>query len=162
DLLARMPDLNGLDPGEIDVVAANARGALAEVATLLDSQYGGIYVFAGQDSSNAPVPNPNQILNSGFFTGISGAVGALSSTGAITAMATDVGILGEQQSAMTARKTMLSDLTTVLTGQLSSARDVDMAVTLSNLTLTQTRLQASYQLISAANSMSLVKFLAPG
>jgi hypothetical protein len=34
-----------------------------------------------------------------------------------------------------------------------------MAATLSNLTLTQTQLQESYQLIAAAGGMSLAKFL---
>jgi flagellar hook-associated protein 3 FlgL len=53
----------------------------------------------------------------------------------------------------------LSDTSTALTGQLSTAQDVDMAATLSNLTLTQTQLQESYQLIAAASGMSLAKFL---
>jgi flagellin-like hook-associated protein FlgL len=47
----------------------------------------------------------------------------------------------------------------VLSGQLSNAQNVDMAATLSNLTLTQTQLQASYQLITTSSAMSLVKFL---
>ena len=42
---------------------------------------------------------------------------------------------------------------------LSAVQEVDMATTLSNLTATQTQLQASYRLISAANSLSLVSFL---
>jgi flagellar hook-associated protein 3 FlgL len=80
-------------------------------------------------------------------------------TGLISSMSTDVGILGEQQSSLTSLSTTLSDTSTVLTGQLSSAENVDMAATLSNLTLTQTQLQESYQLIAAASGMSLAKFL---
>jgi flagellin-like hook-associated protein FlgL len=80
-------------------------------------------------------------------------------TGAITAMNTDVGILGEQQSSLTTLSTTLSDTQTVLTGQLSTAQNVDMASTLSNLSLMQTQLTESYQLISAASGMSLAKFL---
>ena len=265
NLLAEMPNLNGLDPASIDTIAANARNDLARVGDLLNSQYGGIYVFAGQDTSNPPVPNADQITSAGFFLQISAAVanlsgagtaatvtatlaiassntagtspfstylsqlasnltqpsvstgpgqsqmlgllasgntgaasigpsttgsymrdlmralatiGSLNSTqvndpnfatlvadtqasliGAISAMSTDVGILGEQQASLTAVQTTLSDTQTALTGQLSSAQDVDMAATLSNLTLTQTQLQESYQLIAAASSMSLAKFL---
>jgi flagellar hook-associated protein 3 FlgL len=80
-------------------------------------------------------------------------------TGAISAMSTDVGILGEQQASLTTLGTTLSDTQTALTTQLSSAENVDMAATLSNLALTQTQLQESYQLIAAASGMSLAKFL---
>jgi flagellar hook-associated protein 3 FlgL len=261
NLLSEMPSLDGLNPAEVDTVAASARSDLATVADLLDSQYNGVYVFAGQDTSNPPVPNPDQITSSGFFTQISAAVGNLSTngatataaassvaagtspfsatylaqaptsltpplvstgegrsqalgllvntnigpistgtsttgsymldlmralatvgslsssqandpnfapmiadtqnsvTGAISSMATDVGILGEQQASLTTLSTTLSDTSTALTVQLSSAQNVDMAATLSNLTLTQTQLQESYQLIAAAGGMSLAKFL---
>jgi len=53
----------------------------------------------------------------------------------------------------------LSDTQTALTGQLSSAQDVDMTSTLTNLSLTETQLQASYQLIATASGLSLAKFL---
>jgi flagellin-like hook-associated protein FlgL len=82
--------------------------------------------------------------------------------GAISAMSADVGILGEQQSSLTVLSTTLSDTSTVLSGQLSNARNVDMAATLSNLALMQTQLQESYQLIAASSAMSLSKFLPAG
>jgi flagellin-like hook-associated protein FlgL len=47
----------------------------------------------------------------------------------------------------------------MLTGQLGTAQDADMATTLSNVTLMETQLQVSYQMISAASGMSLAKFL---
>jgi flagellar hook-associated protein 3 FlgL len=266
NLLAEMPDLAGVDSSEIDSVAANARSDLAQVGDLLDSQYGGVYVFAGQDTANPPVPNPDQLTSSGFYTQISAAVaglttngsaataaatlaiassttagtspfsatylaqpaasltpplvatgngqsqplgllaganigpistgtsttgsymldlmralatvGSLSSSqasdpnfaalvsdtqtsvsGAVTSMNTDVGILGEQQSSLTSLSTMFGDTQTVLTGQLSTVQNVDMASTLSNLSLMQTQLQESYQVIAAASGMSLAKFL---
>ena len=43
--------------------------------------------------------------------------------------------------------------------KVSAVQDVDMATTLSNLTATQTQLQASYRLISGASTLSLVSFL---
>lgn len=267
-LFADMANLTSLNAAGVDTIAANARSALAEVGDLLNSQYGGVYVFAGQDSSNPPVPGADQIATSSFFTQISAAVGSLATngaaataaatlaiassnvagtspfssylsqpttaisppsvstgdgqsqtigllasgntnavstgpsttgsymrdlmralatvgslnssqvndpnfaslvadtrtsvSGAITAMSTDVGVLGTQQSNLTTLSTTLSDTATALTGQLSLAQNVDMAATLSNLTLTQTQLQESYQLIAAANGMSLAKFLPVG
>jgi flagellar hook-associated protein 3 FlgL len=283
---AQLNNVQGVDSSEIDSVAANARDALGQVADLLDTQDGGVYVFAGQDTSNPPVPDPDNITNTtanptGFFASINAQVsnlgqpgydvatvaqntltiaesdstppsplsaylsaygtpavpsppplptvqvgnndsepvglvasanslvpasvsgtsaipgvptttgsymrdvlralatiGSLSSSqastsgftdlvqdtrislsGAVTAMAQDTGVLGNVQSSLTATQTQLSDTQTALTGQVSSAEDVDMAATMSQLSLVQTQMQASYQLIATLNGLSLAKFL---
>jgi flagellar hook-associated protein 3 FlgL len=261
--VADMPELNSLTATEVDSVASNARDALTQVANLLDTQDGTTYVFGGQDSSNPPVPSPDSILQSPFYTAINSAVSALSTNGSaattastlataspggtspfsaymsqsppaisppvvqvgedatvptgllasansvavssgssttgsymrdlmralatvgsmsssqandpnftalvqdtttslngvVSAMATDVGDLGNSQANLTNIQTQLTDTTTALTGQVSAVQDVDMATTLSDLTATQTQLQASYRLITAATSLSLVSFL---
>jgi flagellar hook-associated protein 3 FlgL len=260
-----MPNLNGVNSQEVDSIAANAQQALTQVVNLLDTQDGDNYVFGGQDSSNPPVPSPNDILSSGFYTQINAAVSGLSANGAaattsatlsiagsnatgtspfsaymsqptpaisapivgtgeggtvqigllasansvavstgtsttgsymrdlmralatigsmsssqasdpgfgalvqdttsslngvVSAMATDVGVLGNTQSNLTSIQTQLSDTSTALSGQLSDVQDVNMAATLSTLTATQTQLQASYRLITAETSLSLVNFL---
>jgi flagellin-like hook-associated protein FlgL len=265
NFVADIPNLNGLNPSEVDSIAAQANAALQQVAGLLDTQDGSNYVFGGQDSANPPVPSPNDILSSGFYTQINAAVSALSTNGAtataastlaiassnatgtspfstymsqpasaisppvvqtgeggtvqtgllasgnsvavssgtsttgsymrdlmralatlgslsssqvndtgfaalvqdtgtslngvVSAMATDVGVLGNTQSNLTATQTQLSDTATALTGQLSSVQDVNMAQTISSLTSMQTQLQASYRLISGDTSLSLVNFL---
>ena len=53
----------------IDTIAAlGARRAERRSADLLDTQDGGVYVFAGQDTANPPVPNPaNASLHSGLL-----------------------------------------------------------------------------------------------
>ncbi len=79
--------------------------------------------------------------------------------GVVSAMAVYVGVLGDTQANLTKTQKELSDTATALTGQLSPLQNVDMATALSQLTATQTQLQASYRLISAANSLSLVDFL---
>jgi len=79
--------------------------------------------------------------------------------GVVSAMATDAGALGDRQTALTATQTQLSHTATALTTQVSAVQNVDMALTLSELTQTQTQLQASYQLISGENGLSLAKFL---
>ena len=79
--------------------------------------------------------------------------------GAIGAMAAEAGALGNLEAGLDARKTHLADQEVVLKGQLSSVEDVDMAEALSRLTEAQTRLQASYKLISGTRGLSLVDFL---
>jgi flagellin-like hook-associated protein FlgL len=258
----------GLDTSNVDVLAASARAALQQVAGLLDTTDGGTYVFGGADSTNPPIPNPDQILSSGFYTQINSAVGsvagngaaataaatlatassntagtspfsaymsqsaatlqadtpvvqvgqgqtvqigllasansaAVTSTGtsttqsyardlmralatigsmtgaqangsafqglvqdtsaslqgAVSAMAEDAGVLGNTQTALTATQSQLSDTITALSTQVSAVQNVDMAQTLSNLTLVQTQMQASYQIIAGMSGLSLVKFL---
>jgi flagellar hook-associated protein 3 FlgL len=260
---SQLMNLNGLNISNVDSVAASARAALMQVAALLNTKNGDVYVFAGEDTANPPVPNPDTITTSGFFTqvqsalsqlGASGAAattaatlsiaqsdtpgttpfsaylsggaaarpvvesgdgqrpatgllananGAIASTGAsttgsymrdlmrslatlgsltsaqsddvgfgdvvqdtrtslggaISAMAADAGVLGNTQTGLAATKASLGDTITALTGQVSASRDADMASVLSNLTQTQTLLQASYQIIGTVNGLSLVKFL---
>lgn len=263
--LADLPNLNGLNPQEIDSVAAGARSALTQVADLLDTQDAGVYVFGGQDTANPPVPQPEQILSSGFYTQINQAVSSLSAngasatvaatlavaqsnatgispfsaylsqpassislpvvqtspdsmmsvgivasanttvvsggtsttgsymrdllrslatlgslsssqatdpgfglliqdtltslTGAVDAMATDVGVLGDRQAQLTSVQTQLTSMSNALSTQVSSVQDVDMASALSQLTSVQTQLQESYRLIANAATLSLANYL---
>ncbi len=267
DFFARTNDLNGLNAQSIDSVAAAARDALRQVASLLDTSFGEIYVFAGSDSANPPVPDPDGILGSGFFAGINAAVanlaaggaaataaatlavassnaagtspfsaqlsqpaaalagerpvvqvgadryvpvgvlasanaditslggsttgsytrdimralatlGSLTSAqlpaagfpalvrdvhdslgGAITALASDSGVLGDRARALADTAQRLGDESVALKDQISSAQDVDMAETLTRLSAAQTQLQASYQLMSTLRSLSLANFL---
>lgn len=264
---AQLNNLGGMPASEIDSVASAARTALSQVADLLDSRDGDVYVFSGQDSATPPIDHPDSILTSGFYTQINAAVGNLagvgavataaatlgiagsnapgtspfstylsqsaavlqpqiptiqvgehqamqvgllastnasvvssggstttsymrdvlralatigsftsadatvpefqdlvqdtrtSLSGAISAMASDAGVLGTTQSTLATIRSQLSDTATALTGQVTSAEDVDMAATLSQLSLVQTQMQASYQVIAGFSGLSLVKFL---
>lgn len=257
---AQTDTLNGLSPAQVDSVATAARAALQQVAGLLDSTDGSTYVFAGTDSGNPPVPDPSQILKSGFYTQINAAVSGLSGTtdnaatvaattlsvarsdaagtspfsagigpaptvpvggssvqvgvvanantlaqsagpsttgsytrdllrslatlgslssaqlgspgfgalvadtrtslqGAVSALATESGALGNTQSALTAEGVAASDAATALRTQLSSVQDVDVAKALTDLSAVQTQLQASYKVIAAAQRLSLVQYL---
>lgn len=268
-LYANLNNITELTPSETDSIATQARDQLQQMAGLLDSQDGGRYVFAGQDSAAAPVPSPDQIDSSGFSSQIASVVSLLgtgngaatwqsvlalagsnaagtspfsaslsqpaasvnqrlaevitpgglvqvgiaasanayvtsagagtSSTGsymrdimaalatvgalssaqtnagadvqglvqqvrsslgnAITALGQDQGELGNRQTMLTVESTTMAQTQTALTGQLSSADQVDTATVLSTLTATQTRLQASYQLMSGLSSLTLTKYL---
>jgi flagellar hook-associated protein 3 FlgL len=75
--------------GATATVASLANGALSQVATLLDTKVGDIYVFAGQDSANPPVPNPQSIGSSAFTAAVAAAVAGLAANGqAATSAAT--------------------------------------------------------------------------
>jgi flagellar hook-associated protein 3 FlgL len=89
---AQINNLNGLNSSNIDSIAASARSALQQMAGLLDTQDGDVYVFAGQDSQNPPVPSPDTILQSGFVTQITAAVGNLASNGAAATIADTLSI----------------------------------------------------------------------
>jgi flagellar hook-associated protein 3 FlgL len=75
--------------GSTQTIASSARDALSQVATLLDTKVGDVYVFAGQDSANPPVPDPTNINSSAFATAIQAAIAGLATNGqAATSAAT--------------------------------------------------------------------------
>jgi flagellin-like hook-associated protein FlgL len=82
----------GSGTASVGVVSASAQDALRQVATLLNTEVGGRYVFAGQDSANPPVPDPDQVTSSAFFTAIQAAVGNLGASGAATVAAQTLAI----------------------------------------------------------------------
>ena len=75
--------------GSSTALAASAQDALTQVANLLDTKVGDVYVFAGQDSATPPIPDPNSINSSAFATAIQTAVAGLATNGqAATSAAT--------------------------------------------------------------------------
>jgi len=94
NFFAQTNNLNGLSATAVDATAASARDALKQVAGLLDTRFGDTYVFAGTDTANPPVPDPENILNSGFTTGIATAVGGLAANGAAATVATTLAVAG--------------------------------------------------------------------
>lgn len=64
-------------PEAVHGVAEQARLALQQIASLMNTKYGGDYVFAGADTANAPIPYPEAIISSGFYAQIGSQVAAL-------------------------------------------------------------------------------------
>ncbi|HVY16492.1 MAG TPA: flagellin, partial [Rhodopila sp.] len=108
NFVSKLPTLNTLDPSNVDTVAADARDALKQVAGLLNTQDGGVYVFSGQDSGNPPVPAGDGILSSGFYTQINAAVGQLATNGAATTTTTTLQIAESDASGTTPFSAYLS------------------------------------------------------
>jgi flagellin-like hook-associated protein FlgL len=79
--------LGAAKPEEIQIQAAQAEAAMVEVATLLNEQLNGEYLFGGSDSHNPPIPNPQTIATSGMGAQIITAVGTLSGSNVATVLA---------------------------------------------------------------------------
>ena len=79
-------------PSSAATVATSANGALQQVAELLDTKVGDIYVFGGEDSRTPPIPNPNNITSSAFYTAIQGAIAGLTTNGAAATSAATLAI----------------------------------------------------------------------
>lgn len=134
DFVAQTNNLNGLNAAGIDTIAAQARDALSQVANLLDTQDGGIYVFAGQDTANPPVPDPNAIASSPFFTQIQAAVSQMTVLGGAGTVASTLATaisnasttspfssyLSQPVAALAAPTVQVGDRQTVATGLFAS------------------------------------------
>lgn len=103
-----LQSLNNLNPANVDTVAANARDALVQVAGLLNTQDGGVYIFSGQDSGNPPVPSGDNILSSGFYTQINAAVSQLTTNGAAATETATLQIASSNAAGTTPFSTYLS------------------------------------------------------
>ncbi len=229
NFFAKSGAINGLNPSEGSSIAASARVALAQVGQLLNSKAGDVYVFAGQDTANPPLPDASAaavgsaVLASDTATAPFSAslgtavptvevgegqrvqVGVLANRNTLTpsaapttgsymrdilkslatlanatdgpglqataasahallgsavgAIAVESGALGDVQSSLAARHTQLGDTVIALNAQVDSAENVDMAATLTKVSLLQTKLQASYQLIAGVKSLNLAQYL---
>ena len=71
----------------LSTLSATARDALGQVAELLDTKVGQVYVFAGQDSRNPPVPQAGAITQSAFYGAIASAIANLPTSGAASVQA---------------------------------------------------------------------------
>ncbi len=217
----------------MDILAPRGTPVLSaadgRVSRLLNSKAGDVYVFAGQDTANPPLPDTSAavigpaVLASDTatapFSATLGAapptievgegqrvqVGVLANRNTLTpsaapttgsyvrdilkalatlsnatagpglqamaasthallgsavgAIAVESGALGDVQSSLAARHTQLGDTVTALNAQVDSAENVDMAATLTKVSLLQTKLQTSYQLIAGAKSLNLAQYL---
>jgi flagellar hook-associated protein 3 FlgL len=99
----------------------------------------------------------SQVSDAGYTTFVQSINSTL--TGAVSTMAEDVGVLGNTQSNLTTDQTTMSDTANALTTQVGDVQDVDAAQAMTNLSLVQTQLEGSYQVIAAMSGISLVKFL---
>jgi flagellar hook-associated protein 3 FlgL len=71
----------------LNTVSASANAALTQIAGLLNTKVGNSYIFAGQDGSNPPIPDPSTLSSSAFVTAIQTAMAGLTANGAAAVQA---------------------------------------------------------------------------
>jgi flagellar hook-associated protein 3 FlgL len=70
--------ISGSTPGSsVTAMAQQATQDLSQIASLLNTTFGGDYIFSGTDTANPPIPSPQNITSSGMFTQIGAQVSAL-------------------------------------------------------------------------------------
>jgi flagellar hook-associated protein 3 FlgL len=115
NFLSLTSSLTGVDPSAVDEIAQQAQTSLKEVAGLLDTTDAGNYIFAGEDSGNPPVPNPDSILTSNFYTSINSAVSALATNGAVQTVASTLAIASSNDSGTTPFSSTISSTRSTVT-----------------------------------------------
>ena len=87
--------LNGTSQGEVEGIAKEARAALQEVATILNSQVQGEYLFSGTDTSRPAVPDAAGVLSGPFAAEMASAVGELGTAPLATVVAKTVAVAAD-------------------------------------------------------------------
>ncbi|MDD2877268.1 MAG: flagellin [Acidiphilium sp.] len=82
--LSQFQSVSALTPQSMTTAASTARQALVQISSLINTKDGQTYLFGGQNSGSAPVPNASNITSSSFYTNIQSAVANLSINGANT------------------------------------------------------------------------------
>ena len=69
-IFASLATYNASNPTSVQSLAGDAKNALQQIGDLLNSQSGDIYVFAGQDTSTAPISNTDPTsMSTGLLSG---------------------------------------------------------------------------------------------
>ncbi len=101
--------MDGVSDVRIASVAAQARAAMAEVATLLNERHAGEYLFGGSDSGNPPIPDPRNIATAGFANDIAAAVAGLGGGNAAAVAAATLAAAQSDAAGTTPFSAFLSD-----------------------------------------------------
>lgn len=114
--LAGTVNLTGVTKSEeVQLQAASARQAMTEVASLLNEQFNGEYLFGGTDTRNPPIPNPSQIASGGMATNIATAISGLTGSNIAATLAATRAAAQSNTPGITPFSEFLSDSTRGLT-----------------------------------------------
>lgn len=101
--------LDGTSTERISAVAASARAAMTEFATLLNEKYAGDYVFGGTDTANPPIPDPQAVATGGMASSIAAAVASLGGGNAAAVGAATLAAASSDAAGTTPFSAFLSD-----------------------------------------------------
>lgn len=122
---AQTNNLNGLNKSDVDTIAGSARDALKQVAGLLNTRDGSVYIFAGQDGANPPIPAGDDIVSGGYFTAISTAIGNLGAAGGAATIAATFAIAQSNAAGTSPFSTALSQPASALANSRTVVRSGD-------------------------------------
>lgn len=64
---------NPSDPTSVQTLASNAKSAIQQIGDFLNTKSGDVYIFAGKDTGNPPVPNTDpDVMSAGLLSGSNG------------------------------------------------------------------------------------------
>ena len=130
---AKTNDINHTGTSEVDSIAAAAKQALEQVAQALNTKVGDVYVFAGQDTTNPPVPDTTPGVVGAAVLASDTATAPFSSTLGAAVPEVEVGEGQRVQAGVLANQNTLAISAAPTTG--SYARDILRALaTLSGIT----------------------------
>ena len=157
DFYARTNTINDNGVSEVASVSDAAKSALQQVAQLLNTKSGDVYVFAGQDTSNPPVPNTDPTVVGADLLASDTATPPFSSTLGTAVPEVEVGEGQRMQAGLLANANTLAVSGAPTTG--SYMRDIMKSLAmLANLTpgpgAQATAMSARAQLSSAITAMS--------
>ena len=133
NFFAQTGNLNGMSDAEAANIAITAKSALTQVAQLLNTKDGDVYLFAGQDTSNPPVPNTDPAVLSSDLLASDTATAPFSSTIGTATPEVEVGEGQRVQAGVLANQNTLATSAAPTTG--SYMRDIMRALaTLSTVT----------------------------
>lgn len=92
DLSAKALTMLTTGANSVGAVAEQARQSLAELGSLLNTRAGGVFLFAGTDAANPPVPMGQDIMASPFFLQVEAEVNGLAVGNAGTVLANTLAI----------------------------------------------------------------------
>jgi flagellin-like hook-associated protein FlgL len=104
----------------VAAVAEEARQGLEELAGLVNTRVGGIYLFGGTDVANPPIPAGQNILNTAWFFQIQASVATLAVGNGATVLSDTLAIAGSDAAGTTPFSSFLSTLAPA--GGLNEAR----------------------------------------
>lgn len=131
---AQSNNINNVGVSEASTIAANAKVALQQVAQLLNTKDGNVYIFAGQDTGNPPIPDTSAATLSAAALAVPQTGAPFSSTISSTVPTIEVGEGQSVQVGLLANQNTLS-VSTGATTTGSYTRDIMQGLaTLASLT----------------------------
>ncbi|CEF53416.1 flagellin [Acetobacter ghanensis] len=138
----------------VSTTASEASSTLDQIATALNTSTGSSYVFAGQDSTEAPIQDPSDVSTGSLSTTIANALSTLSSGGSVS------DVLTAATEAMNSDTTLFSS--TISTASSDGTASLTLANSQQTSTVTGDSTSTTYGIVATQGSTSDVSDTSTG